>query len=450
MSAEPNEAVLEMPVETAAVPLWKRILFFKVRILPVVVYVPLLALTYALMVTGKLPKDMLGAIVIMIIFGYALAEFGARLPIIKNIGGAPIFATFLPSFMVAHELLPKIAVDSVKTFMKTSNFLYLYIAMVIIGSILGMNRTVLIKGFLKMFVPLLAGTATAMAVGIGVGQLLGISVYEAFFYICVPIMAGGVGEGAIPLSIGYAGVLSVAQDQQFARILPVVMLGSLSAIILCGLLAKWAETHPKYNGNGSLVKVNEGAEDILKFLDNAKVPLNLEQMMIGVCTALFFYMFGVLTAKMIGIPAPIIMLFSAVLIKVSGLLPKDVADGAHMIHRFFVVGVTYPLLMAVGVAMTPWNALVEVFNPAYLITIFLTVLALITTGFFVGKWLNMWAVETAIVTGCHSGQGGTGDVAILTSAKRLVLMPFAQISTRIGGACTVTAAIFLLQWLQTH
>src|SRR5512135_908084 len=137
MSAEQTEAVLEMPLEAVEIPLWKKALFFKIRILPVIVYVPLLALTYALMLTGKLPKDMLGAIVIMIIFGYVLAELGARLPIIKNIGGAPIFATFLPSFMVAHELLPKIAVDTVKTFMKTSNFLYLYIAMVIIGSILG-------------------------------------------------------------------------------------------------------------------------------------------------------------------------------------------------------------------------------------------------------------------------------------------------------------------------
>lgn len=445
MSAETKETVSKGKEEST--PLWKKVLEYKVRILPVLVYLPLLVLTYALMLTGKLPKDMLGAILIMIVFGYLLAEIGARLPIMKNLGGAPIFATFIPSFMVAHQLLPQIATDAVTNFMKTSNFLYLYIAMVIIGSILGMNRIVLIKGFMKMFVPLLCGTLVATGVGIGVGQLMGLSLYETFFYICVPIMAGGVGEGAIPLSIGYAGILSVAQDVQFARILPVVMLGSLSAIILSGLLSKWAETHAKYNGNGNLVKIEEGAEDILKFLDTAKVELDLEKMMMGACTALFFYFCGVLTAKLIGIPAPIIMLFSAVLIKVSGILPKNVEEGAHQIHRFFVVGITYPLLMAVGVAMTPWASLVAVFNLPYLITIFLTVLSLITTGFFVGKWMNMWPVETAIVTACHSGQGGTGDVAILTSAKRMVLMPFAQISTRIGGACMVTFAIFLLRYL---
>jgi malate:Na+ symporter len=44
------------------------------------------------------------------------------------------------------------------------------------------------------------------------------------------------------------------------------------------------------------------------------------------------------------------------------------------------------------------------------------------------------ADDTAIVTACHSGQGGTGDVAIVTAANRMQLMPFAQIATRIGGA----------------
>ena len=50
----------------------------------------------------------------------------------------------------------------------------------------------------------------------------------------------------------------------------------------------------------------------------------------------------------------------------------------------------------------------------------------------------------AIVNACHSGQGGTGDVAILTAANRMQLMPFAQIATRIGGAITVTLVLVLL------
>ena len=66
------------------------------------------------------------------------------------------------------------------------------------------------------------------------------------------------------------------------------------------------------------------------------------------------------------------------------------------------------------------------------------------TGFVVGRWLGMYPIDTAIVNACHSGQGGTGDVAILTAANRMQLMPFAQIATRIGGAITVTLCLIAM------
>jgi malate:Na+ symporter len=56
----------------------------------------------------------------------------------------------------------------------------------------------------------------------------------------------------------------------------------------------------------------------------------------------------------------------------------------------------------------------------------------------------MYPIETAIVNACHSGQGGTRDVAILTAANRMQLMPFAQIATRIGGAIVVTLTLIAL------
>lgn len=50
-------------------------------------------------------------------------------------------------------------------------------------------------------------------------------------------------------------------------------------------------------------------------------------------------------------------------------------------------------------------------------------------------------IEVGIVNGCHSGLGGTGDIAMLTTATRMQLPRYAQIPTRIGGAITVTLAL---------
>lgn len=66
------------------------------------------------------------------------------------------------------------------------------------------------------------------------------------------------------------------------------------------------------------------------------------------------------------------------------------------------------------------------------------------TGFFVERRLGMCPIESAIVNACHSGQNGTGHIAILRAANRMQLMSFAQIATRIGGAITVTLTLILL------
>jgi Na+/citrate or Na+/malate symporter len=138
------------------------------------------------------------------------------------------------------------------------------------------------------------------------------------------------------------------------------------------------------------------------------------------------------------------MLLIAVLLKVVQAVPPSLQQGAHVVYEFFRRAVTYPLLFAIGVALTPWERLMAAFAPRNLLTIVATVLALVTTGFFVGRRMRLFPIDTAIVIACRAGQGGTGDVAILTAANRMQLMPFAQIATRIGGAITITLTLLVL------
>jgi malate:Na+ symporter len=420
---------------------WWSIVDYKIGIIPLPVFFILFAVIAGFALTGSVPSDILMAIVLLSLGGFTCAELGKRIPIIRNIGAAAIFATFIPSYLAFHRLLPASILDSVRNFTKDSNFLYLFISCIIVGSILGMDRGVLIKGFLKIFIPLAAGSVAGGIVGTLVGVLLGLGAYHTFFFVVVPIMAGGVGEGAIPLSIGYSQILHQPQGDLFAQVLPPVMLGSLTAILLAGTLNYVGKKYPHLTGEGRL---QPGDDDELQREEDADGRVDVATVGAAVVTAVTLYLIGALGQREFGFPAPVVMLVIAVALKLTRAVSPSLQIGAFHVYKFFSTAVTYPLLFAIGVALTPWDKLVAAFTLSYVITIASTVMTIMTTAFFVGGWMKMYPIDVAIVTACHSGQGGTGDVAILTAGNRMQLMPFAQIATRIGGAITVTVVLIVL------
>ncbi|WP_210483557.1 2-hydroxycarboxylate transporter family protein [Pantoea ananatis] len=416
---------------------------WKVGIIPLPLFVLAGALIAVDCLSGTLKSDIVVMVATLAFFGFACGEFGKRLPVVGRLGAAAICATFIPSALVYYGLLPDIVVTSTTQFYKSTNILYLYICCIIVGSIMSMNRTVLIQGFLRIFFPMLCGEIVGMIVGMGVGLALGLEPFQIFFFIILPIMAGGVGEGAIPLSIGYAALLHMDQGVALGRILPMVMLGGVTAIIISGCLNQLGKRYPHLTGEGQLMpSVTNVEPEPLQSVFSGKVDVTA--IASGALLAVLLYMVGMLGQKLTGLPAPVGMLFLAVLVKlVNGVSPRILA-GSQVVYRFFRTAVTYPVLFAVGVAITPWHILVTAFTLTNLLVIISTVSALVATGFFVGKKIGMHPIDVAIVSCCQSGQGGTGDVAILTAGNRMGLMPFAQIATRIGGAINVSLSLLLL------
>ncbi|MGA7866180.1 MAG: 2-hydroxycarboxylate transporter family protein [Stellaceae bacterium] len=423
---------------------WWKIVQFRIGIVPLPVYVLLAALVaFFILRDGKVASDLPTMIAVLALGGFGCAEIGRRLPVIRNLGAAAIFATFVPSYLVYAHLLPEGMLKPVVEFTKASNFLYLFIAAIIVGSIFGMDRQVLIKGFVKIFVPLAAGSIVAGIVGTLIGVVLGLGAYHTFFYVVIPIMAGGVGEGAIPLSIGYAEILHQEQGNLFALILPPIMLGSLTAILLAGFLNWVGKRLPRLTGEGRL---QPGVGEELTPGEEKAAASAVDPGAIAAAgvTAIALYLLGTACFKLFGLPGPVAMLFLAVFVKLTRAVPPSLQLAGQTVYKFFSTAVTYPLLFAIGVSLTPWETLVAALTPANIAVIVVTVATLMATGFVVGRLLGMFPIETAIVNACHSGQGGTGDIAILTAANRLELMPFAQIATRIGGAITVTLTLIFL------
>ena len=423
---------------------WKLMDDFKIGVIPLPLFIIAGMLIFAeVLVTGKLPSEIVVMVVTCAFFGFLCGEIGKRLPVVGKMGAAAICATFIPSALVYYGILPTPVVQATTKFYKDTHILYLYICCIIVGSIMNMDKKTLIQGFLKIFGPMVCGEIVGMLVGVGVGYLLGLSPFETFFFLVLPIMAGGVGEGAIPLSIGYASILGMEQGEALGRVLPIVMLGGLTGIICGGILNRIGKAYPHLTGNGRLLPASEDDQIINKTTKTESV-IDVTTFASGVLLAAILYMVGMIGHKVTGIPAPVGMLFAAVLVKlVSGVSPK-VLSGSQVVYKFFQTSVTYPILFAVGVAITPWDKIVSAFTVINLIVIVCTVVSLVTTGFFVAKKLGMYPIDAAVISCCQSGQGGTGDVAILTAAERMELMPFAQIATRIGGAINVSVSLLIL------
>ena len=409
----------------------------------------------AVLVTGlacyyqKLPADIIGGLSVLMLGGFLLGKLGQTIPVLNQIGGTAILCLFVPSALVGYGVMPDGCQKAIVAAFKTANFQYFYIACLVAGSILGMPYRVLVHGFLRMFVPLLLGTFAAIGAGIVVGLCFGHGAKDTLFYILVPIFGGGLSEGVLPLSLAYAEILHRPQTELVAQMVPAALIGNVVAIVSSGVLARLGDRRPELSGQGMLVRPGNDPhhDNDLAARRGAEPPISLSLLGAGMLIASGLFLLGGLLAPVTGIPGPVLMIIGAVILKVSRVLPADMEVGAYQINRFMSVNLTFAILCAMGTVLVSWNQLVASFNLGYLVICTTAVVSLIVVGFFVGGWLRMFPVEAAIVTACHSGLGGTGDVAILSAADRLGLMAFAQVSTRVGGALMIVIATFLLRAL---
>ncbi|BBB64425.1 L-malate permease [Undibacterium sp. YM2] len=410
--------------------------------LPLPVYIVLAVITIAAAINHRLPNDLIGGLAVMMLAGFLLGDLGNRIPLLKHIGGSAILCLFVPSALLGYNLFDQDMHKALTTAMKTANLQYLYIACLVVGSILGMSHKVLVQGFIRMFIPLLVGTVAAVGAGLAVGMLLGYEMKHVFFYIIIPILGGGIGEGILPLSIAYSEITTTPQAQIVATLIPAALIGNVVAILSAGALSWFGKKRPQYSGNGTLVRNGNDQELLAK---QNEAPLNISLMGAGLLLTCAFFILGSVLAPVTGIPGPILMIIGAALVKVSKIMPANMELGAYQMYRFMTNNLTFAILVGLGTLFVPWNQMVNSLILSYFVICASIVLAMVASGFGIGFLMKMYPVESAIVTACHSGLGGTGDVAILSASNRMEMMPFAQISTRIGGAAMIVMATILMK-----
>lgn len=425
--------------------LLQKIIKEKVGPFPLFLYVIIAVVVILAAEYNKLPNDLIGGFSALMVLGLFLEYVGSRLPVLKQVGGKVICTIFVPSAMVYYGFIQPSAVAAITTTMKNANFLYFFVSCLITGSILGMDRSAMISGFVRMIIPLVLGSFVASAIGLLVAFLFGIDIKHAFFFIITPIMAGGLGEGAVPLSVAYSEILHISQEKVLAQLLPAALIGNLVAIILAGILRRIAIARPELTGNGSLiVSTHNNQSDEIKDI-NSHEKTDFSLMGGGLLISCVFFVFGSLTSNIFELPAPIILIFVVAIVKYFRLLPSYIETGAYQLYKFLSTTLVWALLVGVGIVYTQWSNMLSAFTLEYILICASTVISMTICGFYIGKYLNMYPIESALVTSCHSAFGGTGDIAILTAADRMSLIAFAQLSTKFGGVAMIIVSTLLLK-----
>ncbi|KAE9629904.1 2-hydroxycarboxylate transporter family protein [Aeromonas veronii] len=394
---------------------------------------------------GSLPLGMVGALALMFVLGTLLTELGERImPIREYLGGGTILAIFGGAALFEYQLLPVQAGQVITNFMKEGGFLNFFIASLVTGSVFGMSGA-LLKNVAMRYLPVILGGVALALLSVGlVGSLMGYGFKNAVLLIGLPIMGGGMGAGAVPLVEILSGPMQMSSADLLSRMVPAVVIANTLAILVGSLLARLGRRYPSLTGNGKLM-VKESSQSIAD--EQAEAP-TLQSLGMGLFISSSMFVLGSLLGNFIPMHPFALMILAVAFIKVSGLLPRRYEQAAADWYQFVVSNLTPSLLVGIGVAYTSIPELISAFSISYFVLVMVTVICGALGAALVGRMIGFYPIEAAITGGlCMANMGGTGDVAVLSAAQRMKLMPFAQISSRLGGAVMLILATALISLL---
>lgn len=393
---------------------------------------------------GKLPLNMVGITLLLVLLGHLLYFIGEKLPIMNSyLGGGSVFTLLGATLLSYFHIIPANVIDAVGKFMGSQfGFLDFYIAALICGSILGMNRSLLVKASAK-FIPVALVTMVVgfFAVG-GMGVLLGKGFADSVMYISMPMMSGGMGAGITPLSQTYAdGLANGNQTAIFSQLAPAVTFGNIIAIIGALSISKiFAKS--KYNGHGTLVFATK--EELAK----PKIEIDATKIGVGMLYAFTLLMVGVILNKFFpNIHEYAFMIIIVFVLKAFDAVPKELEESVVMFNQIIMTNLTHAVLAGIGLALIDLTTLGSALTWQFIVLCLTSVIAMGLTSWFLGLALGMYPVETAIGAGMiNNSMGGTGNIAVLSASDRMEMIAFAQMANRLCGAIVLIMGGILIRF----
>ncbi|MFR4580198.1 MAG: 2-hydroxycarboxylate transporter family protein [Clostridium fessum] len=406
-------------------------------------YLGILALVVVCMYMDCLPAGLVGGMIALMVLERGTQFLGNHTPVVKTYLGGSVICILGAAVIQALGLIPAQTHEILDNFVNKEGFLVFYISALITGSLFNIDRGLLIRATVKLLPTAVISLAVGVILSGLLGMVMGDSFLEGILYIGIPMTSGGMTAGAVPLSAMYSSVLGTDAGQILTRIAPATVLGNCVAIIFGGLANNIGERKPSLTGNGCLV--NDGHE--VKKQPPMKPTFAL--LCTGLIISMAFYELGALCHHFISIvPTYAWMIVAVVIVKGTGILSERLEDAAREWGQFAIHSWTAAALTGIGATLIDLKTILHTITPFYLLSVVLIVGAITLTAGLIGIKMGFYPLESSIAAGmCTTNMGGSGNVAVLSSSKRMELLPFAQIVTRSCGALMLTIGGVLIQLL---
>ena len=372
------------------------------------------------------------------VFGLLFGEIGDRIPIWDEfIGGGTILVFVLAAVFGTYKLVPENFMKAVNIFYNKQpvNFLEMFIPALIVGSVLTVDRKTLIKS-ISGYIPLIIiGVVGASIGGIVVGFIFGKTPIDVMMNYVLPIMGGGTGAGAIPMSEIWSSKTGRPASEWFAFAISILSIANIIAILSGALLKKLGEVKQNLTGNGELIIDN--SKEAIK---DKEVDLKPE-LVDTVAAFMVAHILGELWAAFakshhidFELHRLVFLILLTMFLNIANLVPDKIKAGAKRMQTLFSKHTIWILMAAVGFT-TDVQEIINAVTISNLLIALAIVLGAVGFIMLIARKMKFYPIEAAITAGlCMANRGGAGDVAVLGAADRMDLMSFAQISSRIGGA----------------
>lgn len=366
------------------------------------------------------------------VFGLLFGEIGDRIPIWDEfIGGGTILVFVLAAVFGTYKLVPENFMKAVNIFYNKQpvNFLEMFIPALIVGSVLTVDRKTLIKS-ISGYIPLIIiGVVGASIGGIVVGFIFGKTPIDVMMNYVLPIMGGGTGAGAIPMSEIWSSKTGRPASEWFAFAISILSIANIIAILSGALLKKLGEVKQNLTGNGELIIDN--SKEAIKDKEVELKPELIDTVAAFILTGVLFmvaHILGELWAAFakshhidFELHRLVFLILLTMFLNIANLVPDKIKAGAKRMQTLFSKHTIWILMAAVGFT-TDVQEIINAVTISNLLIALAIVLGAVGFIMLIARKMKFYPIEAAITAGlCMANRGGAGDVAVLGAADRMNL-----------------------------